>query len=292
MKVRKIVAGLAAVSMLAAFSAQSVFAADTVTIKAGEATAAPGENFTLDVSLDGVPAQGISAIEFAVTYDPAVVTVNGVEAGAITKNGVDDTEKFDGVTVFEAVYETAGLVTLTYSTGLSDAQYCITDSGVFATISGTVAEGAKDGEYPITVTAIGRETVEGKGDTNKDAKAGYIDADGNVTKYATTLAAGKLTVANKETPTETDAPTETDKPTDAPDDKPAVTLWGDSDNDGAVDITDVIRVNKFLLGSGKLDAQAMVNCDVDQKNGVDTTDSLNILKLVVEMLTQADMPLA
>ena len=48
MKVRKIVAGLAAVSMLAAFSAEAVFAADTCTIKAGTATAKAGEEFTLE----------------------------------------------------------------------------------------------------------------------------------------------------------------------------------------------------------------------------------------------------
>ena len=73
MKVRKIVAGLAAVSMLAAFSAQAVIAADTVSIKAGEASANAGEKFTLDVSLEGVPAAGISSMEFAVTYDPAMI---------------------------------------------------------------------------------------------------------------------------------------------------------------------------------------------------------------------------
>ena len=143
MKVRKIVAGLAAVSMLAAFSAQAVIAADTVSIKAGEASANAGEKFTLDVSLEGVPAAGISSMEFAVTYDPAIVTVTSVTPGKIAQNGVETAEKFDGVNAFEAAYDTAGLVTITYSTGLSDAKYCITESGVYATISGTVAATAK-----------------------------------------------------------------------------------------------------------------------------------------------------
>ena len=43
MKVRKIVAGLAAVSMLAAFSAQVVAAADTVTVTASKVEAKAGE---------------------------------------------------------------------------------------------------------------------------------------------------------------------------------------------------------------------------------------------------------
>jgi len=81
-------------------------------------------------------------------------------------------------------------------------------------------------------------------------------------------------------------------PTDATDSELKAKLWGDANDDGEVDITDVILVNKFLLGSGKLEPQGKANADVDVKNGVDTTDALNILKLVVEMLTQADMPVA
>lgn len=325
MKVRKIVAGLAAVSMLAAFSAQAVIAADTVSIKAGEASANAGEKFTLDVSLEGVPAAGISSMEFAVTYDPAIVTVTSVTPGKIAQNGVETVEKFDGVNAFEAAYDTAGLVTITYSTGLSDAKYCITESGVYATISGTVAATAKDGDYSdIKITAIARETVEGKGDTNKEIKAGYIAADGTVTKYATSVTNGKVTVGTATTPSEepsdtpseqpsdkpTDAPSEqpsdtpteqpSDKPTDAPSDQPTdtpvkpgdgKTMYGDANCDGNVDIMDVIATNKYLLGAGTLTDQGKINADVDLQNGVDTTDSLNILKCVVELIDQSSFPI-
>ena len=305
MKVRKIVAGLAAVSMLAAFSAQAVIAADTVSIKAGEASANAGEKFTLDVSLEGVPAAGISSMEFAVTYDPAIVTVTSVTPGKIADNGVESAEKFDGVKAFEAAYDTAGLVTITYSTGLSDAKYCITESGVYATISGTVAATAKDGDYSdIKITAIARETVEGKGDTNKEIKAGYIAADGTVTKYATSVTNGKVTIGTATTPSEepSDTPSEqpSDKPTDAPSDQPTDTpvkpgdgntMYGDANCDGNVDIMDVIATNKQLLGTGSLTEQGKINADVDLQNGVDTTDSLNILKCVVELIEQSSFPI-
>lgn len=87
-------------------------------------------------------------------------------------------------------------------------------------------------------------------------------------------------------------PTDTDTP-DPSDDtsEPGKVLWGDANVDGEVDILDVIATNKYLLGSGELEDQGKINADVDEKNGVDTTDSLNILKLVVKMLTQADMPI-
>ncbi len=317
MKVRKIVAGLAAVSMLAAFSAQAVIAADTVSIKAGEASANAGEKFTLDVSLEGVPAAGISSMEFAVTYDPAIVTVTSVTPGKIADNGVESAEKFDGVKAFEAAYDTAGLVTITYSTGLSDAKYCITESGVYATISGTVAATAKDGDYSdIKITAIARETVEGKGDTNKEIKAGYIAADGTVTKYATSVTNGKVTVGTATTPSEEPSDTPSEEPSDTPSEQPSdtpseqpsdtpsdqptdtpvkpgdgETMYGDANCDGNVDIMDVIATNKQLLGTGSLSEQGKINADVDLQNGVDTTDSLNILKCVVELIDQSSFPI-
>ena len=55
---------------------------------------------------------------------------------------------------------------------------------------------------------------------------------------------------------------------------------------------DVIALNKFLLGSAALTEEGRNNADVDRQGGVDSTDSLNILKLVVELLTQAEMPVS
>jgi len=86
-------------------------------------------------------------------------------------------------------------------------------------------------------------------------------------------------------------PTNPDTPSDSEEGDPSKILWGDANVDGEVDIMDVIAVNKFLLGSGKLSAQGKLNADVDETKTVDTTDSLNIIKLVVEIWTQADMPI-
>ncbi len=94
------------------------------------------------------------------------------------------------------------------------------------------------------------------------------------------------------TPTDTPSDEPSDQPTDTPSDTPSGdVLWGDANCDKSVDIMDVIATNKYLLGSGTLSDQGKINADVDVKGGVDTTDSLNILKLVVELFTQADMPI-
>ena len=63
------------------------------------------------------------------------------------------------------------------------------------------------------------------------------------------------------------------------------TLYGDVNCDKLVDIMDVIALNKYILGTGKVTDQGKVNADVDQNDKVDTTDSLNILKCVVELQT-------
>ena len=47
---------------------------------------------------------------------------------------------------------------------------------------------------------------------------------------------------------------------------------------------DVIVLNKFLLGSSTLDDDAKAAADVDKSGEIDSTDSLNILKKVVELV--------
>lgn len=268
MKVSKIVAGLAAATMLAAMSSQTVLAADTITIKADEVAAAAGENFTLNISLDGVPAQGISVMEFAVKYDTKAVENVKVSAGAIAKNGVDDVEKFEGATAFVADTSTAGLITITYSTSQTDAKYCVSADGVYATITGTVKAGTADGSYPVEIVAIDRETKEGSGTKNKDIKAGYIDADQKGTLYATKVVNGAVVVGTEPTA------------------DPGKVVYGDVDESGKVDIIDVITLNKNLMVGDKISDQGKKNADVDQNGTIDEVDSLNILKYVVEIVTE------
>ena len=81
-------------------------------------------------------------------------------------------------------------------------------------------------------------------------------------------------------------PTET--PTDTPEKKAA---YGDVNEDNGVDILDVIALNRYLLGSTTLSEQGKVNADVDNSGTPDSTDSLNILKAVVEIIDVKDFPI-
>ncbi|MBP0973110.1 MAG: right-handed parallel beta-helix repeat-containing protein, partial [Oscillospiraceae bacterium] len=99
--------------------------------------------------------------------------------------------------------------------------------------------------------------------------------------------------AHQQDPTEqpTEKPTEqpTEQPTQAQptDGLPEVTMYGDVDCNGKLDILDVIALNKNLLTGDPISDQGRVNADVDRSNpyAPDETDSLNILKAVVELIT-------
>lgn len=77
-----------------------------------------------------------------------------------------------------------------------------------------------------------------------------------------------------------------DTPQDPSDETPAeVSLYGNvNDDDDVVDIMDVIKLNKYLLGSAKLTPAQKANADVDANGSIDTTDSLILLKYIVELV--------
>lgn len=266
MKVRKIVAGLAAVSMLAVATSQAVFAADALTIAAGETTAKAGEEFTLNVELSGVPASGVAGLEFALEYDASVITITDAKAGEIANTGVDDFESFEGLTAFMADYSQEGSVVVSYSTGLEDSSFWISKDGVFLTLTGTVSADAAAGKYDVKVVGIGRP-VDDKSDViNDDVFAGTIDGDGNGVEIATAVKHGSVTVKS-EGSGEDDV------------------KWGDVNVNGEVDVADVIDLCKATMGAFSMTDQGAKNADVDQNGSADTTDASYILQSLIGLVT-------
>ena len=71
-----------------------------------------------------------------------------------------------------------------------------------------------------------------------------------------------------------------------------VTLWGDANLDGEVDINDVVYLNKTVLGKDDtISEQGFKNCDIDQNKHLTATDALNVMKLVVKLITQDACPI-
>ena len=90
-------------------------------------------------------------------------------------------------------------------------------------------------------------------------------------------------------PAETETETESDtQDTSAPDSE---ILWGDADNSGEVNILDVIIINKAILGKEELTEAGLKNADTNQNNAPDSTDSLNIMKLIVGLLSAENLPI-
>ena len=268
MRVRKIAAGMAALSMLAAFSAQTAFAADSVTVSAEKVNAKAGAEFTLAVKLEGVPASGISGAEFEITYDTAAISITGASAGDIVNTSASDKEGFEGLTVFDADYSVAGTVTVTYGVALDDTAYWVTKDGTFLTLTGKVNDGVADGTYDVAIKGISRETYEGSGTPNTEIYIGNMASDGTITNYSVTASAGAVVVGNDNT-----EPEDTDY------------LMGDADHSGKVDILDVITVNKAILGKENLEGQGLINGDINKDGKPDASDALNIMKAIVGLLT-------
>ena len=94
-----------------------------------------------------------------------------------------------------------------------------------------------------------------------------------------------------EDPTQAQDPTEPteiteEKPTeDSTSGRPAASLYGDVDSSGKVDIIDVITLNKSLMIGEVIMPEGKANADVDRNGIINETDSLNILKFVVELIT-------
>ncbi len=83
----------------------------------------------------------------------------------------------------------------------------------------------------------------------------------------------------------TTEPPTTQPTTTQPTTQPSNRVAGDVNEDGNVNIADVILLNRALLGDATLSEQAKVNANVDGMATLEANDSLTILKAIVELIT-------
>ncbi|MDE5885449.1 MAG: leucine-rich repeat protein [Oscillospiraceae bacterium] len=69
-------------------------------------------------------------------------------------------------------------------------------------------------------------------------------------------------------------------------------LWGDANEDGEVDIADVVKMNRVYVGVDEVTAQGLKNADVDLSGKIELADSMNVLKLLVHLLNASDFPIS
>lgn len=322
MKTKKVVVGAIAATMLSlsvCSFAPVVAAGETVQITAGTAQAKAGESFSVDVSLAGIPTSGIQALDFAVTFDSSIITIDSVTQGEIAKTGADKADSSASLApVFEASKNNdEGWVSLVWSTATDDSSYWISKDGVFCTIKGKVAAGAEAGsKSPLTITAIDRETYVGSGSTNATIGAGYQSASGGVVKYDVKTTDGSVEVigADTVTTTTTKPVATTTTTTNAGQTTTTTTsgggktgIRGDANCDGQVKLNDAVLImqnianpNKFgLNGTDELHitSDGLANADVagdpdgaatKKDMGGDGVSALDALKIQKKCLSLID----
>lgn len=270
-------------------AAMTASAADTVKVAADKVTAAAGKDFSLNVSLSGVPKDGIRACEFALKYDSSIIEVTGVKAGTIADTGADAKEAdiSKEAPSFGVNFATAGVVNVEWSTGLTSSDYWIKSDGVLFTVEGTVKSTAKAGDVSkVEIVPIDRALFEGSTEKNTDIVFANISGS-TVTNYEVSTSDGSVTVEGAET-TETEAPTETTKEsTTETSVKPDLDVdYGDTNVDGEVGIADVVLLNKYLVKSASLSDQGEANADAYADGKLNADDSLSILKFLVGTLSE------
>ncbi|SFW40066.1 cohesin domain-containing protein [Ruminococcus flavefaciens] len=287
MKTKKVVVGaLAAMLSLSVCSlAPAVAAGETVQISVGKVNAEAGAAFSVDVSLADIPSSGIQCLDFAVSYDSKVLTIESIEAGALVKNGSDSKDLSASLApLFEGtVNSSEGWASAAWSTSTDDASYWLKSDGVFCTIKGKVASGVANGTVSdLKIIPIDRELYSKSGVKNKEISCGY-EKDKKPVKYDTTLVNGSVTVG---TPVTTTTQPPTDKIT-----------RGDANCDGSVDMSDVVLIMQSLASPNKygltgsddkhITAQGQANGDVDDSvKGITNGDALKIQKWLLKSITE------
>ena len=289
MKTKKVVVGaLAAMLSLSVCSlAPAVAAGETVQISVGKVNAEAGAAFSVDVSLADIPSSGIQCLDFAVSYDSKVLTIESIEAGALVKNGSDSKDLSASLApLFEGtVNSSEGWASAAWSTSTDDASYWLKSDGVFCTIKGKVASGVADGTVAdLKIIPIDREIYSKSGVKNKEISCGY-EKDGKPVKYETKLTDGSVTVGTKPVTTTTTQP-----PT-------GKITRGDANCDSGVDMSDVVLIMQSLANPNKyglngsdekhITAQGQANGDVDDSvKGITGGDALKIQQWLLKSISE------
>lgn len=154
--------------------------------------------------------------------------------------------------------------------------------------------------YPVTATAVPKEGVTFTGwEVTDSTGAAKTYNDATITVPVTggvTIKALYSGTASTAAPTEAPEPTDAPKPTDAPT-QPGTSapggFYGDANLDGKVNVSDAVSVLQYAANRTKypLDAQGIVNADVDGSSGITGSDAIVIQQVDAGVIRQADLPL-
>lgn len=277
MRTKKLLAGACASLMIAASAITTVTAAESVNVTIGNATAAPGETFTVKMELSDIPSAGINACDFGIKYDSSVLTIDDVALGDLAKGDDTSVEGMPDPFVYNIEED---LVCVAYGVGTTNTDFYMTGSGTFLTISGTVSESAAPGtKSDLEIVAVDRQTTPTSSSVNDEIIFGLYSSDEEAPiVYDPTITNGYVEVEGEATTEESTGNTGTSI------DFGEVTLLGDTNRDDVIDSTDIVVLNKYLLNKVQYplqDSSAYANGDCDKDKDLTTKDSLFIIQYVL-----------
>lgn len=215
--------------------------------------------FTATVYLDELPTTGLNAMDFAITYDPTILTVTDVEL--LYDTGADKAEAAVNPDLENTVFryeDTGNELRICWNTALTNPDYWLQEERAFFTISGTLAETVEPNSCAeLCLAPASRETYEGSGVINTLVVAGYVDENGNTFNYETAFTDGLVW---------------------KPRDESGVTIRGDVNLDGAMTISDAINLYKVVTEEQPLCAAAYVNADLEPDGLLTAADVTLILQ--------------
>ena len=312
MKAKRTIACALALSMLAATATSlgASAAGNSVTLAGSKATAESGGEFSVDVSLSGVPSTGINVLDFAVTFDQTILSVDQVTVGAAADTGADAADSTSKDAPVFATNIKDGEIAVSWTTAAPTANWIKSD-GVILTITGTVKDGVADGTVtPIDFAPVSRDTYEGSGTKNSSMVIGYISGTDSAS-YEIVSEAGSVTIGSKQTTTEAPVTTtavettttsaapvtnETTAETTTKENETTTTkstiqvdpslLYGDVNLDGDIDLADAVLLNKSVAGVVELNDTAKANADCFADGVIGSDDSMTLLKFLVHLVNE------
>lgn len=250
MKINKVISCMAAAGCAATMlGSASVFAAGTAgdfTIGVESVTIEKGADFSFDVVLENVPADGIMGLDFAVKYDSSAIKVNSITEGAASKTGSAAAEDkivsglnqaSNGSSLATNISE--GEISALWATGfISSSDYWIKNDGVLFTVNCTALNLADGDTSKIEIVPVTR-----KGSTTIDAVSSSMTII-NPTAKAGTVSVGGTTEF----------------------------MYGDLDGSGEVDMTDMTLLSQYLVHDIKLTDAQLKAADVAINGNVELAD--------------------
>ena len=272
MKTKKVIIGAIAASMLSlsvcSVAPVSLAAGETVQISVGNDAVEAGGTYEVEVTLTDVPSTGIQALEFVVKYDNSLISIDSIEAGAIANTGASSADPTASVIPVFDIMVADDFASITWSTSVDDASYWIKKDGVFCTIKGKVASGAKDGSVAkLEIAANDRPENPDSTVKNDEILCGYSKEDNTPVNYNVSVSDGSVTVGSGV----------------------KQTLAGDANVDGKVNLADAVFIMQYKANPSKyeISEQGMANADVDEPgSGITNKDALLIQQYLLGLVSK------